>query len=190
MVSVDRVFQALVIVSTVGFSWLAMMAVHEFGHVLHLWFSGGKVARVVLHPLEFSRTDVAHNPRPLFVTWGGAVWGCVLQLAVWGGTCIVVKPSAWLAKFFAGFCLIANGVYLACSSFIDAGDAGDLVRHGAAQWHLLVFGLPAAAAGLYLWNGLGPHFGLGAARGKVDRKAAIGAAVALLVLATAEALFG
>lgn len=184
----DRVFQAILIGSTLGFSWLAMMAVHEFGHVLHLWFSGGKVARVVLHPLEFSRTDAVHNPQPLFVAWGGAVGGCIVPLAMWGGARIAAKPYAWVAKFFAGFCLIANGVYLAGGSFIDAGDAGDLLRHGAAQWHLLLFGLPAAAAGLYLWNGLGPHFGLGSAQGKVDRKAAIGMAAAMLVLATAEAL--
>ena len=62
--------------STVLLSWLWMMAVHEFGHVLHAWLSGGTVAKGVLHPLTISRTDVAPDPQPLFVVWGGPIWGC------------------------------------------------------------------------------------------------------------------
>ena len=57
----------VLIVATGALSWLAMMIVHEFGHVLHAWFSGANVVKVVLHPLAISRTDVAPNPHPLFV---------------------------------------------------------------------------------------------------------------------------
>ena len=60
----NRFFQVLLIASTIGFSWLAMMAVHEFGHVLHLWVTGGTVDNVILHPLEISRTDPGKNPWP------------------------------------------------------------------------------------------------------------------------------
>jgi hypothetical protein len=62
-----RVHQAILIVSTVLGSWLGMQAVHEFGPVVGAWLTGGKVAKVVLHPLSISRTDLADNPRPLTV---------------------------------------------------------------------------------------------------------------------------
>jgi hypothetical protein len=58
-------------VCLVALSWLAMQAVHEFGHMLHAWLSGGRVVQVVLHPLAISRTDVEPNPSPQFVVWGG-----------------------------------------------------------------------------------------------------------------------
>jgi hypothetical protein len=181
-----RLFQVLLIGSTLGFSWLAMMAVHEFGHVLHAWLSGGTVARVVLHPLDFSRTDLAHNPQPLFVAWGGAVWGCALPLLLLAVVRLLRWPWAYLVGFFAGFCLIANGGYLGGGALLGAGDAADLLRHGAPRWVLLLFGVATIAWGLGLWHGLGPHFGLGPARGHVDRRAAMGVTAALGVLVVLE----
>jgi hypothetical protein len=174
----NRLFQILLIASTLALSWLAMMAVHEFGHVLHAWVSGGRVKRVVLHPLAISRTDVEPNPRPLFVVWGGPLWGSLLPLAAWGAIQRFKPARAWLPRFFAGFCLIANGAYLGAGAFYPVGDAADLLRHGGARWQLALFGLPAIAGGLYLWNGLGPHFGLGTG-GAVDRRAAVVVAAAL-----------
>ena len=179
----NRFLQALLIVSASGFSWLMMMVTHEFGHVLHAWLSGGSVVEVVLHPMAFSRTDVVPNPHPLFVVWGGVVWGCVIPLGLLAVVRLAARPYAYLAAYFAGFSLIANGAYLAAGSFFAGeGDAGVAMHHGAAQWHLLAFGVPAIAAGLYLWNGLGPSFGLGATKGEVDRKAAVATAIALMVV--------
>ena len=78
----SRWFQVLLIASSIGFSWLGMMVVHEAGHVLHLRLSGGTVEKVVLHPLAISRTDPGENPHPLVVAWGGPVWGCLIPLGV------------------------------------------------------------------------------------------------------------
>ena len=50
-------------------------------------------------------------------------------------------------------------------------DAGDLLRYGAPRWSLIAFGLACVPCGLYLWHGLGPHYGLGEAKGRVDRRA-------------------
>ncbi|MEE8451215.1 MAG: hypothetical protein V3R99_04840 [Thermoguttaceae bacterium] len=183
----SRFFQALLIAAATGFSWLMMMAVHEFGHVLHAWLSGGRVVRVVLDPLSFSRTDVLPNPHPLWVAIGGAVWGCLIPLGLLALVRITARRYTYLAAYFAGFCLIANGVYLAAGSFFPgADDAGVAMHHGAARWHLLALGVPATGAGLYLLNGLGPHFGLGTANGEVDRKAAVGATVAMAIVVVVE----
>ncbi len=178
--------------------WLAMMAVHEFGHVSWAITSGGTVERVVLHPLTISRTDVSPNPSPLFVAWGGAVVGVVLPL----GLLLALKLGSfkwtYLIQFFAGFCLIANGAYIGVGSFGKIGDAGDMLclhnscsennmlRHGSPMWCLWLFGVITLPLGLYLWNGLGPHFGLGAAGGKVDHRAAYATCGLLLLTVIPE----
>jgi hypothetical protein len=169
----------LLIATTIALSWLLMMAVHELGHVLHAWFSGGVVQRVVLHPLSISRTDVAPNPHPQFVAWGGAIWGALIPLGLLGVGSYLIPKYRFLLAFFAGFCCLANGLYLAAGSFTGAGDAGVLLRHGAATWQLVLFGLPLCAVGLWLWNGLGASFGYGPAAGNVDRRLIMSLALAL-----------
>ena len=49
-----RLSQSLLIVSFALLSWLAMQAVHEFGHVIGAWVTNGSVEKVVLKPLVFS----------------------------------------------------------------------------------------------------------------------------------------
>jgi hypothetical protein len=189
--SKDRLHQALLIASTLGFCWLAMMAVHELGHVVNASLSGGRVSQVVLHPLAFSRTDFAENPHPLFVAWGGALWGILIPTAMWLIFRRFCRRFAFLAAFFAGFCFIANGAYLAGGAMLSrAGgdDAGVILQHGGQRWQLLLVGLPAMALGLWLWNGLGPHFGLGRPAGRVDRKAASAMTGLLLLAIMAELL--
>jgi len=182
----NRFFQILLIVSASGLSWLGMMAVHELGHVVHLLLTGGTVEYVILHPLAISYTHPGHNPHPLVVAWGGAIGGCIIPLVMLGTVRRLARPWAYLASFFAGFCLIANGAYLSGDAFVQGGDGRELVAHGSPPWLLVLVGLVAVAGGLCLWNGLGPHFGLGPARGKVDRRAAIGTAVALIVVVVLE----
>jgi hypothetical protein len=174
----------VLIVSAVLGSWLAMQAVHEFGHVAGAWLTGGRVARLVLHPLTISRTDLAENPRPLVVVWAGPVLGCLLPLAAWGLAAALRLPWAYLLRFFAGFCLVANGAYIAGGSFDGVGDAGGMLRHGSPAWWLWAFGAVAVPAGLALWHRQGPHFGLGAAKGKVSPAAAYACLAALLALIT------
>ncbi len=81
---------------------------------------------------------------------------------------------------------MANGAYLAADSFVRGGDARDLIQHGTPPWVLVVAGLPAVGLGLYLWNGLGPHFGLGPSKGRVDRRAAVAVTLALAILVGVE----
>ncbi|MEN6451463.1 MAG: hypothetical protein ABFC96_13300 [Thermoguttaceae bacterium] len=192
----DRAFQALLIASTGGLSWLLFMVVHECGHVVTGWLSGAELARVCLPPLGFSRTDFAANPHPLFVAWGGPLLGVLLPLVLLAMVQITLRHKnnadrcGFLLRWFAGFCLIANGAYLLGGSFLGGGgdDAGVILHDGGARWQLIGFGAATIAGGLCLWNGLGPRFGLGSSRGHVDRLAAVATAVALLAVVAAETL--
>src|SRR5262245_32519309 len=102
----------------VAAAWLGLMAFHELGHVLGAWMSGGQVAGVVLHPLAFSRTDLALNPHPMFVALAGPLWGSLVPIGLWGVCQAMRFRLAFLLRFFAGFCLIANGAYLASATVI------------------------------------------------------------------------
>jgi hypothetical protein len=172
----------LLIVGTLTLSWLMMMAVHEAGHVLHARLSGGEVKQVVLQPLEFSRTDVDPNPRPLTVAWGGPIWGVLLPLLLWRLGEFLKLRWAYLLRFFAGFCLLANGAYIGVGWYSWVGDAGMIRALGTPIWEMIAFGLVCCGSGLYLWNGAGGKFGIGAAREEVAGSHVIGVSTALLVV--------
>jgi Peptidase M50B-like len=180
---VNRANQLVLVVSVLIASWLGMQDVHELGHGIAARLTGARVSKVVIDPLTISRTDLAENPRPLIVVWGGPVFGALFPIAVWLAAGAARLRGAFLVRFFAGFCLVANGAYIGAGSFNRAGDGGDMLRHGAAPWHLWLFALLTVPAGFWLWNGLGPQFGLGKAAGPVSRQIAYLAFVCAVALA-------
>jgi hypothetical protein len=179
----SRIQQSILIVSTILASWLGMQAIHEAGHVLGAWLTGGRVTQVVLSPLTISRTDLDHNPHPLAVVWAGPVFGVLAPLALWLIATAGRASFAFLPRFFAGFCLVANGAYIGVGAFWRIGDCGEMLRTGSAIWQLVLFGAVAMPSGFWLWNGQGPHFGLGAGEGRVSTTATyVALAICLLLL--------
>jgi len=182
-----RLPQILLIVTFIGFSWLAMQVVHEAGHVLVARLTGAEVTKVALHPLIMSRTDVAENPHPLAVVWGGPLVGSLLPLLLFALAAAFRAPGVYLFRFFAGFCLIANGVYIGVGRFLAEGaDPWVMTENGSPRWVLVVFGAVAFPVGLYLWHRQGSHFGLGDAKGSVNTRAAFISAGLFLALTGAE----
>jgi hypothetical protein len=186
----ERLHQALLVGTFLPLCWLTMMAVHELGHVLGAKAAGGTVERVVLHPLAISRTDVSPNRCPLVVVWAGPTVGIVLPIGLLLATRAGRFKWAYMVQFYAGFCSVANGAYIGVGSFGKIGDAGDMLRHGSPAWLLWLFGVAGLSVGLYLWNGLGAHFGLGAAAGKVDHRAAYVSCGLLLLTVILESALG
>lgn len=167
-------------------SWYAMMAAHEFGHVLGAWLTGGRVERIVLEFFSFSRTDVSPNAHPLIVVWMGPIVGSLLPLLAWAINRLINKTSDLVARFWAAFCLLANGLYIGAGSFGGVGDAGDMLAAGSPMWMLVAFGIIAAVSGFALFNGMGRRFGFGP-NGCVNPRdlaaAAIFCAVSLIIVA-------
>ncbi|MGC4004396.1 MAG: hypothetical protein QM811_15280 [Pirellulales bacterium] len=189
----SRLPQATLILSTLLASWLGMQLVHEVGHVLGAWVSGGAVARMVWHPLTISRTDLAANPHPLLVVWAGPLMGTVAPLFLWLSAAFRNLRGAFVLRFFAGFCLIANGFYIGVGSFERVGDCGDMLRHGSPIWTLWAFGLLSVPLGFVLWHRQATSLGIGVAGvpgGSVDRGVAIGTAIVATLLVIAGWITG
>jgi hypothetical protein len=182
--------QYVLIGAFTAFSWLAMQVLHEGGHVLGALISDGQVQKVVLHPFALSRTNIQPNPNPLLVVWAGPAFGTVFPLAVYLLARGFRWPGLYLYRFLAGFCLVVNGVYILAASFRGLADAGVMLAHGSSRWHLMLFGVVAVSSGLALWNGLGPKFGFGEAKGEVSRQAVHAAVVLFVILAGTEFLLG
>jgi hypothetical protein len=167
-----------------------MQAAHEFGHVLGAWATGGRVVKVVLSPVVFSRTEVAPNPHPLTVVWAGPLVGCLLPLFAFLVARAAHCPGTYLFRFFSGFCFAANGVYVAGGSFLTGADPGDMMRFGSPQWSLILFGLVAFSIGLFLWHRQGVHFGFAGSKGKVHPMATVASVALLTLLVLAELIYG
>ena len=136
-------------------SWLGMMTVHEAGHVMHANISGGDVRSVSVPLLGFSQTIVDPNPREIFVVWGGPVWGATLPVVACGIVRMVRKRVPAVLRFFAGFCLLANGVYIGIGWMWRAGDTGEMLRLGTPLWIMITFGVACVIGGLAMWHTLG-----------------------------------
>ena len=133
--------------------WWLMMAVHELGHVLGCMVPGARIEAVILWPWTISETVRSGSHAPLVDTWAGPLLGMALPLLIWLTCHRRPRSGAWLGGW-AGFCLVANGVYLG-AGWIDAiGDAGDLLRLGMPWWSLLVVGIVAVGGGILLWHRL------------------------------------
>jgi hypothetical protein len=137
--------------------WFGMLAVHELGHVLAAWCSGAAVLRVVLLPI--SRTDLSNVEYPLSVYGAGAVIGTLLPVLLWWFVHCVRWKTAYLLRFFAGFCLVANGAYIGYDfSATGPTDAGLLIEYGLYRSFLILFGVLCVSCGLFLWHGQSRYF--------------------------------
>ena len=140
-----RLRQILLLATFLPWCWLMMMVVHEVGHVLAAWLTGATVDQVILHPLTISQTVLGENPHPLMVSWSGPLFGSVLPVMVWLLFLALRFKATPFPRFFAGFCLVANGAYIGMGAMTGDGDAGELIHLGASIWQLGSFAVGAAA---------------------------------------------
>jgi hypothetical protein len=103
---------------------------------------------------SFQKIFAAINALDLkFLAWLDV--GVLLPLILWGLLAATGTPGAFIARFFAGFCLIENAGYLGVGSFFGTGDCGEMLRRGSSAWALRIFGAIAVPIGFWLWNGEG-----------------------------------
>jgi len=138
-----------------------MQVVHEAGHVIGALMYGVPIERVLLGPLTISQTMIGETEHKRIITWLGPIFGVIFPVVLWA----IVRPFQWpelfLFRFFAGFCLVANGFYLLFGPADGFTDSGALLSHGAGRLPLILFGVIATAAGFLLWHGEANDFGVG-----------------------------
>jgi hypothetical protein len=182
----DRVAQVTLLAGCGALFWLTMQAAHELGHVLGAVASGGIVTQVVLHPLMISRTDVQPNPSPAVVVWAGPLVGSLAPGLAWIIARWIKSALEYLLRCWCGFCLIANGAYIAGGVMLPVGDAQSMLQTGSPAWLLLLFGLVSVPAGLWCWHKQGRHFGLGPQSQPVNRGHTLDVVVLLVAVVGAE----
>jgi hypothetical protein len=99
-------------------------------------------------------------------------------------------PGSFVLRFFAGFCLIANGLYISLGSFGRIGDCGEMLGHGSALWQLWLFGLVTVPVGIWLWHGQGAEFGVGKSPKVVSPAIAYAMLGIVLTVVAAELIIG
>lgn len=186
----NRIRQIVLIISTIIASWLGMQLVHESGHLLGAGLTGGKVQQVVLSPLTISRTDLSHNPSPLIVVWLGPVVGAAAPVLIWRIAASLGSKAAFVLRFFAGFCLIANGAYLGFGSFDGVGDCGEMLKYGSPIWSLWLFAASTIPCGFWLWHSLGGDFGMGPNAKPINSIVVYQVVITTILLATFGILIG
>jgi hypothetical protein len=130
--------------------WWLMMAVHELGHVLGCLFTGATIEAVILWPWTISETVRSGSSAPLIDTWAGPVVGVLLPVLIWLGS--RRWRYAWWTGGWAGFCLVANGIYLGVGWIDEVGDAGDLLHLGMPVGLLAAVGSLGLVGGLWIWH--------------------------------------
>lgn len=185
-----RAVQIVLIVTFAAFSWLMMQVVHELGHIAAALATGAEIVKVYLHPFIVSSTDVWDPPHPLVEVWAGPIAGSIILL----GALLIAKafrcPALYLFRFFAGFCLIINGVYIAFGPSAGGADTALMIENGTPRWVMVIFGSCTAPLGLYLWHKQGVYFGLGEAKGAVDSHAVVVSTILLIAVSGLEFAFG
>lgn len=127
--------------------WLAMMLIHELGHVMAAALTGGRLVSVELRPGYLSHTLVEPNPRPAVVLWGGFLVGWVAPQAtmpIWRFSRGQIGP---VLRAWAAFCLLAGGAYLAIGGTERLTDTGQLVAAGWSLPALIAIGVGVATVG-------------------------------------------
>jgi hypothetical protein len=125
---------------------------HELGHALGYWVSGGTVKAIVMEaPLPAGHVK-GISPNSFLPVWGGVGFGTLIAMAPlftarWlaGRTCV-----RFAMMMTAAFCLGHNGMYLFVGGLIPFADASFMIALGTPRWLLFLFGIPLVATFVFV----------------------------------------
>lgn len=177
--------KTLTLLGAFAFGYNAAMILHELGHALTLWTTGGTVTGFSLHPFSWSYTFYGAPPAyPLLTAWGGVLFGSAVALLLLS----LIRPwqNTWTIPLaLTALCaLVVNGLYLTVDSlFLPGGDATVIVRHGTPWLLVLATGIALTLVGLVVGLLLLPRIGLTADDTLVSRITVLEAGVGPYLIA-------
>jgi hypothetical protein len=120
-----------------------MITIHELGHILGGWCSGGILQEYDLVPWRIPFSLFAPNPHPLITLWSGPILGAGLPLLLaW----FIRRNWAWFVAYFS---LLANGSYLAIGWYSGDRylDTIQLLNQGAHPFAIVLYCLVTISVG-------------------------------------------
>lgn len=121
---------------------------HELGHALGYWLSGGHVVAIVMQaPLPAGHV-LGNGPNRFLPVWGGVAFGSLITAAplLMAWQLSPRSPVRFAALMTAAFCLGHNGMYLFVGSIVPFADALNMISLGAPRWLLFLLGAPLLIA--------------------------------------------
>lgn len=147
---VRKIPLALLLALKVAWLWGLMLVLHEVGHCATALLTGGQITATDLRPGIPGHTLVNPDPQPDLVVWGGFLSGCGVPALIWA-VCVGLRlPLRVEAQSLTGFCLLANGAYLAAGGSESLTDTGVLLQLGWSWPLLIVISLGLAVPGYAL----------------------------------------
>ena len=98
----------------------------------------------------------------------GPLFGVIFPFIIFLIFRISKFKQVFLFRFFAGFCFVANGVYISYVQPEGSLDPAIMLANGTPKWVIILFGVIMVASGLFLWHGQRKHFGLAKEKGKIE----------------------
>ncbi len=157
------IHSSLFLFGSSSFAWVVIVTLHELGHAIAMWVTGGKVSRIEITPLSWSYTYYGTSPKyPLFTTASGAGIGILLAMIflvlTWKLSSLYAAPFYFVG---AGAFLQNGGYYMSDLLLHTGGDASSLVAHSAAlRLPLLILSILVLLPGLFLAIRLLPMIGI------------------------------
>ena len=126
---------------------------HEHGHAIAAWATGGKVCRIVFHPFSWSYVN-HYSSKPGYeniVTWAGPLFavfvGLLLLIIVWRWH----RPNIMPVLMIGVVACCKDGSYLIISCLANTrGDGATLVKHGTPLVVVVAVGFILFAIGIVL----------------------------------------
>lgn len=126
---------------TIGMS--VAIKLHELGHAVAMWVTGGQVERITINPFSWSYTYYASAPLfPIVTSWAGVVMGTVFAVLLLLISGLLNNQYLLLLLMITNVVAAAqNGLYLLIDSLLlIGGDATHLIALGVSKIVLIGVG--------------------------------------------------
>ena len=157
-----RARSSIFLFGSFSFAWVLFVTIHELGHAIAMWTTGGIVEKITINPFSWSYTYYGSSPKyPIFTSAAGAGFGILI------GTLLVFLTYRKLNLYLMPIWLIGavsflhSGAYYIFDILFDVGgDASRLLSLGVSNSFLLGLSILALISGSVLFLRLVPMFGL------------------------------
>jgi len=174
----------LVLLGSFAFAYNVVVVLHEIGHVVAAWASGGKPHSLRLHPFSTSSVEVVPDPRPLVTHAAGVVAPPLVGLALLRALrAIRTTPLRLPLLVIPSVACASSGLYLLVGITLEVGDAAVLSQGGIPRAVLIATGLGCIFASALLVRRPLALLGLDGGSTPLQRAVILGGGVGTYLLA-------